>query len=186
MNHTELRAALAEDERIQQAATAGPWEGRWLPYGGVPPAPCNFGVISIPKNGIETARIWEQADAEFILEARTRWPERTKQLREALDEIELLKGAMAADEERLRTHGMRVGIWFGCDTAEHMADEIERLNRAIESWKREEQIWREAESAMNAEIERMKAAGKVLAHEGVPFGDRDKWWEARKVFEEGE
>lgn len=35
-----------------------------------------------------------------------------------------LRGAMDADDERLRVHGERVGLFFDCDTAEHMADEI--------------------------------------------------------------
>lgn len=46
---------------------------------------------------------------------------------EAADEIERLRGAMAADDERLRKAGERVGI--GCDTAEAMADETERRVR---------------------------------------------------------
>lgn len=110
----------------------------------------------------EVLRVWiAEGRAEDQIDPDARWPERTRQLREALDEIELLKGAMAADDERLRTHGMRVGIWFGCDTAEHMADEIERL----------------------------KAAGKVLAESlrtnwGGEISRKED--EACKVFEEGE
>lgn len=57
-------------------------------------------------------------------------PERT----EAANEIErlraendTLRGAMAANDERLWVAGERVGIIAGCDTAELMADEIERL-----------------------------------------------------------
>ena len=57
-------------------------------------------------------------------------PERT----EAANEIErlraendTLRGAMAANDERLRVAGERVGIIAGCDTAELMADEIECL-----------------------------------------------------------
>lgn len=38
--------------------------------------------------------------------------------------IERLTGAMKADDERLRVHGERVGLFMDCDTAEHMADEI--------------------------------------------------------------
>lgn len=46
-------------------------------------------------------------------------------------------GEIAADNERLRTHGQRVGIDFGCDTAEHMADEIESLRQQLAAAKTE-------------------------------------------------
>ena len=39
----------------------------------------------------------------------------------------LLWGALRASDERLESAGARVNIQMGCDTAEHMADEIERL-----------------------------------------------------------
>lgn len=42
-------------------------------------------------------------------------------------ENDTLRGAMAANDERLRVAGERVGIIAGCDTAELMADEIECL-----------------------------------------------------------
>ena len=42
-------------------------------------------------------------------------------------DLELVRGAMKADDERLRIAGERVGIVAGCDTAEWMADEIDRL-----------------------------------------------------------
>ena len=48
-------------------------------------------------------------------------------LAEAEARIERLQGAMAADSERLERAGRRVGIKQGCDTAEWMADTIERL-----------------------------------------------------------
>ncbi len=59
-----------------------------------------------------------------------------EQLREKDIEIERLRGAMSADDERLRVAAARVGIVFGCDAAEEMADEIERRTRektALES-----------------------------------------------------
>lgn len=71
-------------------------------------------------------------------------------LAEAEARIERLQGAMAADSERLERAGRRVGIKQGCDTAEWMADTIERL---------------EAENA------RLREAGKVLA-KGVPPFER--------------
>lgn len=49
------------------------------------------------------------------------------------DDIERLRGAMRADDDRLMTAGVRVGIVFGCDTAEAMADEIERLRAQVET-----------------------------------------------------
>ncbi len=70
-----------------------------------------------------------------------------ERLREALANHarECVEVPMAADEERLRVAGERVGLWFGCDTPEHMADEIERLRsllagqalacaKAVEAW----------------------------------------------------
>jgi hypothetical protein len=46
-----------------------------------------------------------------------------------------LRGAMDADDERLRVHGERVGLFFDCDTAEHMADEIVALRADNEALK---------------------------------------------------
>lgn len=45
--------------------------------------------------------------------------------------IERLTGAMKADDERLRIHGERVGLFMDCDTAEHMADEILALRAQL-------------------------------------------------------
>lgn len=52
-----------------------------------------------------------------------------KRLRE---DNEQLRGAMKADDERLRVHGERVGLFMDCDTAEHMADEIVALRAEVE------------------------------------------------------
>ena len=46
---------------------------------------------------------------------------------QAASEIERLRGAMAADDERLRKASARVRISADCDSAEEMADEIECL-----------------------------------------------------------
>lgn len=104
MTHEELRAALDADEQIQQAASRGPWQKMLLsgmfrgpssekfPHG-EPIAQC------IPGRGTNNI-----ANGAFIAEARTRWPERTRQLREALDEIERLKAAGKVLAESLRTN----------------------------------------------------------------------------------
>jgi hypothetical protein len=40
-------------------------------------------------------------------------------------ELELIRGAMAADDERLRAAAARASVTdFGCDTADHLADRI--------------------------------------------------------------
>jgi hypothetical protein len=45
---------------------------------------------------------------------------------------------MAADDERLRVAAERAGIkWWGCDTADHMADEIHALRAEIAALKAE-------------------------------------------------
>ena len=48
-----------------------------------------------------------------------------------IEAIERLTGAMKADDERLRVHGERVGLFMDCDTAEHMADEILALRAEL-------------------------------------------------------
>ena len=68
---------------------------------------------------------------DFVKIARADWPALIKAHQEAMDEIDTLRGAMAADDERLRKAGERVGIDQGCDTAEWMADEIERLRADV-------------------------------------------------------
>lgn len=54
-------------------------------------------------------------------------------VKEASAKIKILEGTIKADDERLLTAGQRVGIVLGCDTAEHMADEIldfrDKLNK---------------------------------------------------------
>jgi len=47
-------------------------------------------------------------------------------------EIETLRGAIRADDERLRDAGLRVGIIAGCDTPDAMADEIASLTSQLE------------------------------------------------------
>lgn len=51
-------------------------------------------------------------------------------------EIELLRGAAAADERRLIAAAEKAGITYGgCDTPDDLAEEIERLNAEIEAEK---------------------------------------------------
>lgn len=38
---------------------------------------------------------------------------------------------MSADDDRLLAAGMRVGSYFGCDTPDHMADEIVALRAEV-------------------------------------------------------
>lgn len=47
--------------------------------------------------------------------------------------IERLRGAMRADDLRLRIAGERVGIIQGCDLPDWMADEIEHLRAAVKA-----------------------------------------------------
>lgn len=46
-------------------------------------------------------------------------------------EMKRLRGTIAADDERLRIAGERTGLPFGCDTAEHMADELLSLREEV-------------------------------------------------------
>lgn len=75
-------------------------------------------------------------------------------LRKAREEITTLHGAMKADDERLRTAGERVGLFADCDTADLMADEIERLRASLAT--------KEAET-----LERAAMVAETTAHEGI-------------------
>lgn len=83
-------------------------------------------------------------------------------IKQLIEDNAKLRGAMHADDERLRTAGERVGIVAGCDTAEQMADEIIRLREYDEIAKNNaaEQAaiseWRRAECVkLRADIERI-------------------------------
>lgn len=56
-----------------------------------------------------------------------------RELDEAETEIERLRGAMGADDQRLRAAAERVGLAFGCDSADAMADEIETLRVELQT-----------------------------------------------------
>lgn len=58
-------------------------------------------------------------------------PEPDARLADALARIAALEGAVAASDERLRLAGERVGLPFGCDTAEAMADRIAALEEGL-------------------------------------------------------
>lgn len=60
----------------------------------------------------------------WIYERITR---RDRELRAENARNAYLRGAIDADDERLRVHSERVGLFMGCDTVEHMADEIVTL-----------------------------------------------------------
>lgn len=47
-------------------------------------------------------------------------------------EIERLKATIAASDERLQNAAERVGIMFGCDSADWMAERIAELEKAFE------------------------------------------------------
>lgn len=77
-------------------------------------------------------RLRDEAETEL------EWTTTYKIMTEAADEIDRLrkenaelKGALRADAERLQTAGDRVDLATGCDTADAMADEIDRLRLAI-------------------------------------------------------
>ena len=95
-------------------------------------------------------------------------------------ELEILKGAMQADDERLRIAAERVGIYAGCDAPEMMADMIEEKSRLMAQYKAEldltqevivnlrrdlanahkriesqDAVWNDAITEANAEVGRM-------------------------------
>jgi len=52
-----------------------------------------------------------------------------------IDELEMLRETMRADDERLHIAGERVGLYMGCDTPDWMADEIIALRRELAAYK---------------------------------------------------
>jgi len=49
------------------------------------------------------------------------------------EELQLTRGAMAADDERLRAAAAKAGVTdFGCDTADHLADRILELQAVVD------------------------------------------------------
>lgn len=73
-----------------------------------------------------------QAEAQAtIAELQKRLLEASEEARGAICQRESMRATMEADDKRLRDAGMRVRLYFGCDTAEAMADEIERLRAQL-------------------------------------------------------
>lgn len=63
---------------------------------------------------------------------------KSEQLRELRAELAELKVSAKADEERLRQAAQRAGIeWYGCDTPEHLADEIVTLRAELADAKKD-------------------------------------------------
>jgi len=49
-------------------------------------------------------------------------------------ELQLTRGAMVADDERLRAAAVKAGVTdFGCDTADHLADRILELQSVVDA-----------------------------------------------------
>lgn len=64
------------------------------------------------------------------------------------EQIRLLRGAMAADDERLRRAAEQAGILYvSCDTAEALAEQITRLSAQVAELEAEQAAEREAELA---------------------------------------
>lgn len=75
---------------------------------------------------ITTERMKELASERDDLKSRLAAAEHER------DEVRAIN---RADDERLLAAGQRVGLWFGCDTPEHLADEIESLRQQLTDFK---------------------------------------------------
>lgn len=62
---------LEEIRARAEKATPGPWTPLWVPSG-MPTECCKFGAVG--PDGLETVRIWNQPDVEFVAAARTDIP----------------------------------------------------------------------------------------------------------------
>lgn len=92
-----IKRNFTEDQRICDAATAGPWwtaesEDTWQLFGGP------YGerqLIKAPKRSVEYAEYWpDPEDARFITEARTGWPAALERIRVQDAEITRLRKAL--------------------------------------------------------------------------------------------
>ena len=61
-------------------------------------------------------------------------------------EVRELRGAMAAQDKRIETAGLRVGLFYGTDTPEYMADSIEELRAALEQARALAETWMNSKS----------------------------------------
>jgi hypothetical protein len=230
MTHAEQRAKLAQLKAVCDALGETRWLlGRDIGYG--KDSIWGLEIFETRENGEHNGvvgsfiRHKRQTGAIFAVAARNELPALIEAHLAALDEIAdvrgevedaLLKGTIEADDERLRKAGERVGIEQGCDTAEWMADEIEVLRK--QAGEREsladtisvpaEELagairhMRDVVASRDAEIEKLKAAGKELLSntqcEATMGGGTWHWRSARgvavheaivaakKAFEEGE
>lgn len=92
-------------------------------------------------------------------------------------EVSRLRGAMKADDERLRLAAARAGIHAGCDAPEMMADEIQRL-RSDSGYV----------TGFNDGFEHAKKTSLMIMEENSAFAIGDlvrkksgSWWEGRVV-----
>lgn len=85
--------------------------------------------------------------------------EKTAALEAAQAEADAKRIALAASDERLMLAGLRVDLYFGCDTAQHLADEIVNLRVDLRHAKAEAERLR----AENARLR--KALGQYAKHD---------------------
>jgi len=171
MTHTEQRAKLAQLKAVCDAATAGPWKALWVVHG-MPAKPCKFGLVA-EETGLETGRMWEREDAVFMEQAANELPALIEAHEKALDEI-----------ERLRAENRQLSKQYVDLCRQASEEDFKSRNAAAEIGYEMEQL--------RAEIERLRAAGKVLAgHLRECEGDYharigDEHRAACREFEEGE
>lgn len=72
---------------------------------------------------------WELAEGIQGLPTRA---ELHAEITKLKSQLETLRGAMKADDERLRAAGLRSDCYAGCDTPEAMVDKIELLKSQLE------------------------------------------------------
>ncbi|SDW24396.1 hypothetical protein [Paenibacillus sp. PDC88] len=97
-----MKRNLHADFTLCEAATPGPWFAQnnadtWQLFGGT------LGVMQLikaPKHGTNYAEYWpEEADAEFIAQAREGWPEAVRRAIEAEAEVERLHAFIEHESE---------------------------------------------------------------------------------------
>lgn len=78
--------------------------------------------------------------------------------------LDAMTGERAADEERLRQAGARVGIWYGCDTPDWLAEEILGLRARLDALEAEKM----ALADEYLEREYARAEGRLMANGYYP------------------
>ena len=90
----------------------------------------NARVIASTKTGqerigwLEDVQYWQSLVDALVSQAET--------IRQGAAEIATLRATVAADDERLRAAGALVGVEFGCDTADWMAERILELRSTVD------------------------------------------------------